>query len=195
MYQFPIRLPTVILIIIQILPKSKTDLILENISLGHQLSVYKSKQTKPRLTDVDRSLWVALRPVWTKWRDCLVVVKPETVINWQKRRFGKHWAKISSQNKQRGRTRIKTVSRYLRTFRSKHPDNRRHQSWRTFFIPGSGFAFGQSLSNEAFRNRKGCLFAKTRRPAASLRMAECRLIELSRQIDLKSELSQRRAAS
>ncbi len=35
-------------------------------------------------------------------------------------------------------------------------------------IPGSGFAFGQNRSNEAFRNRESCLFAKTRRPAASL---------------------------
>ena len=36
------------------------------------------------------------------WMDFLIIVKPQTVIDWQNRRFKKHWAKISSQNKQLG---------------------------------------------------------------------------------------------
>jgi hypothetical protein len=33
----------------------------------------------------------------------LIIVKPETVIDWQRRRFKKYWTKISSKNKKYGR--------------------------------------------------------------------------------------------
>ena len=37
----------------------------------------------------------------------MIIVKPETVIDWQRERFKKYWTKISSQNKRPGRKRIK----------------------------------------------------------------------------------------
>ncbi|MGA1867322.1 MAG: hypothetical protein ACMUJM_02130 [bacterium] len=33
----------------------------------------------------------------------MVILKPETLIDWQRRRFKKHWTKISSKNKKSGR--------------------------------------------------------------------------------------------
>ena len=168
MYQILIRLPAVFLWIFQALFKSKNDLLLENLALRQQLSTYQIKKTVPKLTDLDRSFWVALRKVWAKWVGSLIIVKPETVIDWQKRRFKKHWTNISTKNKKSGRKRTKkeirdliwrmakedrwgapriysellmlgfydiseaTVSRYLRKYRSKHPDKKKQQSWMTF---------------------------------------------------------------
>ena len=153
---------------IQAFRKSKSELIMENLALRQQLATYQIKKTNPRLTDLDRSFWIALKQSWNKWADNLVIVKPKTVIDWQKRRFKKHWTKISTQNKKLGRKRIKkeirdliyrmagenrwgapriysellmlgfddvseaTVSRYLRRYRSLHPDKKKQQSWMTF---------------------------------------------------------------
>ncbi len=61
-----IRLLTIFLKIIQTLFKSKNNLILENFALRQQLSTYLRKRTKPKLTDLDRSFWIALKKVLGK---------------------------------------------------------------------------------------------------------------------------------
>jgi putative transposase len=168
MYQILVQLIIVFINFIKTLFKSKEELILENLALRHQLGVYQTKKAKPRITNLDRSFWIALKQSCSKWIDFLVIVKPETVIDWQKRRFKKHWTKISTKNKKPGRKRIKkeirdlifrmagenrwgvpriyseilmlgfndiseaTVSRYLRRYRSIHPDKKKQQSWMTF---------------------------------------------------------------
>lgn len=65
------------------------------------------------MTDFDRSFWVALNKVWAKWMGSLIIVKPKTVINWQNRRFKRHWTKISTKNEKPGRKRIKKEIRDL----------------------------------------------------------------------------------
>ena len=57
------------------------------------------KKAKPKLTDLDRSFWVALKQVFNKWIDSLIIVKPQTVVDWQNRRFKNHWTKISTKHK------------------------------------------------------------------------------------------------
>ncbi len=64
MYQCLIRLFKIFLKTIQILFKSKNDLLLENLELRQQLGKYLAKDIKPKLTDVDRSFLVALKQVW-----------------------------------------------------------------------------------------------------------------------------------
>jgi putative transposase len=94
--------------IIKILFKSKDELVLEIIELRQQLATYKSKKEKPKnITDITRSYLVALKETWTKWKDVLVIVKPETVIGWQQKRFKKYWTKLSNKNKKSGRPSIK----------------------------------------------------------------------------------------
>jgi putative transposase len=99
-------------LIIKSLFKSKKDLLLENMALRQQLSTFLIKRSKPKSTDVNRSFWIALKKVFSKWGDILVIVKPETVIDWQNRRFKKHWSKISFRKKP-GRKRIKKEIRDL----------------------------------------------------------------------------------
>src|SRR6516165_4188350 len=71
------------------------QLALENLALRHQLAVYKRTVPRPRLRRTDRLLWVWLARVWTGWRAALVIVAPDTVLRWQRRRFRAHWTKLS----------------------------------------------------------------------------------------------------
>lgn len=59
---------------------SRSDLLLENLALRQQLAVLKARQPRPRLCATDRIFWVALRRLWPRWRDVLVIVQPETVV-------------------------------------------------------------------------------------------------------------------
>ena len=73
------------------------QLALENLALRHQLAVYKRTLPRPRLRRTDRLLWVWLARVWTGWRAALVIVAPDTVLRWQRRRFRAHWTKLSGR--------------------------------------------------------------------------------------------------
>ncbi len=91
MYRVLIQLLIFQFRIIRILFKSKDDLVLETIELRQQLAAYLSKKENPNnITDVTRSLLIALKRTWPKWVDALIIVKPETVIYWQQKRFKKY---------------------------------------------------------------------------------------------------------
>ena len=78
---------------------------LENAALRQQLAVFKRDVKRPRLLRRDRLFWIALRTIWNDWRSALVIVRPETVISWQRRRFKRYWWKLS-QAKGPGRPRV-----------------------------------------------------------------------------------------
>ncbi len=63
------------------------QLALENLASRHQLAVYKRTVPRPRLRTTDRLFWVGLAKVWADWRQALVIVSPDTVLRWQRRRF------------------------------------------------------------------------------------------------------------
>jgi len=63
------------------------------------------KKQKPNISDIDRSFLVAVKNVFSKWKDSLAVVKPETVIGWHKRLFRSYW-KMISKRQNPGRRRI-----------------------------------------------------------------------------------------
>ena len=71
------------------------QLALENLALRQQLAVYKRMAPRPRLRTIDRLLWVGLARVWTGWRQALVIVSPDTVLRWRRRRFREYWAQLS----------------------------------------------------------------------------------------------------
>src|SRR5438094_929018 len=70
---------------------------LENLALRHQLAVYKKTVTRPKVRRSDRLFWVALSRVWADWRQALVIVSPNTVLRWQRRRFCEHWTKLAGR--------------------------------------------------------------------------------------------------
>src|SRR2546427_1170437 len=71
------------------------QLAVENLALRHQLAVFKRTVTRPRLRSSDRIFWVWLSKAWTAWRTALVIVTPDTVLRWQRRRFRDYWTKLS----------------------------------------------------------------------------------------------------
>jgi len=64
------------------------------LALRQQLAVYKRTMTRPPLRRTDRLFWVALARVWACWRP-LLIVTPDTVLRWQRRRFREYWTKLS----------------------------------------------------------------------------------------------------
>src|SRR5882724_1002965 len=71
------------------------QLAVENLALRQQLAVYKRTTARPKLRRSDRLFWVWLARVWVGWRQSLVIVTPDTVLRWQRRRFREHWTKLS----------------------------------------------------------------------------------------------------
>ncbi len=89
---------TLLLHLLRLLPfllGGQRQLALENLALRHQLSVYKRTTTRPKLRTTDRLFWVGLTKVWAGWRQSLVIVAPDTVLRWQRRRFRQHWTQLS----------------------------------------------------------------------------------------------------
>jgi len=72
------------------------QLALENLALRQQLDVYKRTMARPPLRRTDRLFWVVLARVWTGWRRPLVIVTPNTVLRWQRRRFREYWTQLSA---------------------------------------------------------------------------------------------------
>ena len=68
--------------------RTHRDLALENLALRQQLAVWKAREPRPRLTEMDRIFWVFLSKLWTSWRHSLLVVRPETVLAGTGRDFG-----------------------------------------------------------------------------------------------------------
>ena len=74
---------------------SRSDLILENLALRQQIAVLTRMKHRPRFPASDRLVCVSLRRSWRRWRNALVIVKPETVVAWHRKTFRRHWASIS----------------------------------------------------------------------------------------------------
>ena len=73
---------------------------LEILALRHQLAVLQLRTNKrPSLRTADRLLWVMLSRAWAQWRSALVIVKPETVIAWQRKGFRLYWRWKSREGK------------------------------------------------------------------------------------------------
>ena len=72
--------------------RTHRELALENLVLRQQLAVWKAREPRPRFTEMDRLFWVFLSRVWTRWRDSLHVVRPETVVQWHRQGFRRYWA-------------------------------------------------------------------------------------------------------
>ncbi|MGO8698039.1 MAG: integrase core domain-containing protein [Limisphaerales bacterium] len=90
--------------------QSRQHLLLENLALGHQLSVLQRSVPKPKLGKSDRLLWVLLKRCWAEWQRWLVVVQPRTVVAWHRQGFRLFW-----RWKSRGRRGRPSVGRELVT--------------------------------------------------------------------------------
>src|SRR5467141_4427 len=91
---------TLLLHLLRLLPffcGGHRQLAIENLALRQQLAVYKRTATRPRLRTTDRLFWVGLARAWTRWRQPLVIVTPDTVLRWQRCRFRAYWTRLSAR--------------------------------------------------------------------------------------------------
>jgi putative transposase len=95
----------IVRVLVSVLPttlRSRASLQAEILALRHQLAVYQHRYSaRPRPQPPDRILWAWLSSLWRGWRDALVIVRPSTVIGWQRRRFRDHWRRLSRPGRPR----------------------------------------------------------------------------------------------
>jgi hypothetical protein len=75
--------------------RSRREQAIVELALRQQLATYAQARPKPRLTSLDRVFWVALHRLWPRWKEVLVIVKPETVIRWHRKGFRLYWRALS----------------------------------------------------------------------------------------------------
>ena len=80
-----------VLAVVRVLLCSRADMALEILALRQQVAVLKRKRPRPTLNAGDRLFWSTLRRFWSRWRDVLVIVKPETVVAWHRAGFRLYW--------------------------------------------------------------------------------------------------------
>ena len=144
------------------LARTRSEQALVELALRQQLATYAPKQPRPRIAPLDRSFWILLFRFWSRWRDTLLFVRPETVVHWHRAGFRLYWRSISKPGP--GRPRISAELRgRIRTFATengwgarkvhaelgklgfsvslatvsrylpkKEPDVRKRQQWTTF---------------------------------------------------------------
>jgi len=89
----------------------------------NQILVLKRSVKKPKLKERDRILWMFFSRIWSDWKEHLLIVKPETIIKWNQRRFRDYWRKLSKPKKKVGRPPItREHIDYIRRISSDHPD-------------------------------------------------------------------------
>ncbi len=91
--------------------------------MHQQLAVYKRAGKKPKLKERDRIFWMILSRIWPEWKSRLVIVKPDTVLRWNRRRFKDYWRKLSARKTKIGRPRITQEHiAFIRRISIEHPE-------------------------------------------------------------------------
>lgn len=104
-------------------------LVVENLLLRQQLSVYARKYKRPPLKDRDRRFWIlACRWVWG-WREAVVVIRAETVLRWHHKGWRAYW-RWKSRSRKAGRRPIPALIRRL--IRRMSPENPRRGQARVW---------------------------------------------------------------
>jgi transposase InsO family protein len=135
--------------------KGHRGIVLENLALRQQLSIYRRKHKRPRIVGCDRWFWITLSVVWKDWRRALVVVHPDTVVRWQRERFRRYWSSLSKRPGITGRPRISfQVRTLIRTLAETNP------LWRAPRIHGELLKLGIDVSERTVSR----IIQKVKRP-------------------------------
>ena len=72
---------------LRVFVRSRSDTALEVLALRQQLAVLQRKRSRPALHLGDRWFFTSLRRLWPRWKDALIIVKPDTVVGWHRAGF------------------------------------------------------------------------------------------------------------
>jgi hypothetical protein len=87
--------------------RPKALLIAENLCLREQLVVLQRRQPRPCLRNADLRFWILASRWFSDWRRPLLIVKPETVLGWQRAGWRAYWTWRSSRQARGGRPAIR----------------------------------------------------------------------------------------
>jgi putative transposase len=76
--------------------RNREEQAIVELALRQQLAAYAQNRPRPKLSPLDRAFWVALSRFWPRWKEHLVVVRPETVVRWHRQGFRRYWRSIST---------------------------------------------------------------------------------------------------
>ena len=82
--------------------RGRRGLMLENLALRQQLAVLKRKHPRPQLGPLDKLFWVLALRFWSRWKETLFLVLPETVVRWHRAGFRRYWAMLRKAGKRVG---------------------------------------------------------------------------------------------
>ena len=77
------------------LTRRRSDLLLENTLLRHQLVVLQRQSKRPQLTWKDRLFLVLLASQLSTWRQTLLIIQPDTLLRWHRHLFKHFWRRQS----------------------------------------------------------------------------------------------------
>ncbi len=119
--------------------RDRRALVLENLALRQQLMVLARSGRKSQFSDLDRLFRVVYCRFVDGWQQILHIARPSTVMDWQKRRFRRFWAR-KSQGRTAGRPKIDPEIRQLIETMS-----RANRTWGTPRIVGELGKLGVSV--------------------------------------------------
>lgn len=90
--------------------RSRSELLLENAVLRHQLLVLGRVAKRPRFTATDRGLLVLLVSRLRTWAGALIIVRPETVLRWHRQGFRLLWRRKSARRTTPSRISAETIT-------------------------------------------------------------------------------------
>jgi hypothetical protein len=90
-----LKLVTIALCSVPALFRSRSKQAIVELALRQQLATFSEKGRRPRITPADRGFWVLLSRTWSGWKEVLVIVQPDTVARWHRKRFRLYWRAIS----------------------------------------------------------------------------------------------------
>jgi putative transposase len=124
---------------------------LENVALRQQLAVRTTP--RPKLNNRDRLFWIGLYMIWQDWKSALMIVQPETVTSWHRKRFRRFWWKLS-QAKQPGRPRTRSeIQKLIHAMATANP------TWGAPRVHGElkklGFKIAERTVSRLMPNKRG----------------------------------------
>ena len=116
----------------------------ENALLRKQLESASRQINRPSLRRADRAFLVLLARLTPRWRDALLLIKPETILRWHRHGFALFWRRRS----QRGRTRPRLAQDTIALIQRMARDN---TLWGTERIRGELLKLGIRVSKRTIQ--------------------------------------------
>jgi len=123
------------------LPRSRTDLLVENALLRQQLIVLNRQVKRPALINSDRFRLVFLSHCTRFWRQSIHIIQPDTLLRWHRELFRFYW-----RRKSQGKPKISSE-----TIKLIHKLARENRLWGAERIRGELLKLGIAVSKRTIQ--------------------------------------------